>query len=53
MSNTKTNEKTIAQLVENIYEDNFSHIDFMDNMGGDCDCQIHSTLETILEYWSK
>ena len=53
MSNTKTNEKTIAQLVEDIYEDHFSHIDFMDNMGGDCDCQIHSTLNTILEYWSK
>jgi uncharacterized Fe-S center protein len=50
---TKTNEKTIAQLVEHIYEDNFSHIDFMDNMGGDCDCAIHSTLETILQYWSK
>jgi hypothetical protein len=50
---TKTNEKTIAQLVEDIYEDHYSHIDFMDNMGGDCDCQIHSTLNTILEYWSK
>jgi uncharacterized Fe-S center protein len=48
---TKTNEKTIARLVEDIYEDNFSHLDFMDNMGGDCDCQIHSTLNTILRYW--
>jgi len=53
MTQTQTNEKTIAQLVEDIYEDHFSHIDFMDNMGGDCDCQIHSTLNTILEYWSK
>jgi len=54
MTQTKTNEKTIAQLVEDIYEDHYSHIDFMDNMnGGDCDCQIHSTLNTILEYWSK
>jgi uncharacterized Fe-S center protein len=53
MTQTTTNQKTIAQLVEDIYEDNFSHIDFMDNMGGDCDCQIHSTLNTILEYWSK
>ena len=32
MLDTKTNEKTIAQLVEEIYEDNFSHIDFMDKM---------------------
>jgi hypothetical protein len=23
----------------------------MDNMGGDCDCVIHTTLQTILEYW--
>ena len=54
MSNTKTNEKTIAQLVEQIYEDNFSHIDFMDNMGGeDCDCHIHNTLNTILKYWGE
>lgn len=52
MLNTKTNEKTIAQLVEDIYEDNFSHLDFMDNMAsGDCDCCIHMTLNTILEYW--
>ena len=29
---TTINEKTIAQLVEQIYEENFSHIDFMDNM---------------------
>ena len=48
---TKTNEKTIAQLVETIYEDHYSHIEFMDNMGGDCDCQIHSTLNTIIRYW--
>ena len=51
---TTTNEKTIAQLVEDIYEDNFSHIDFMDNMGGDpCDCHICNTLETILKYWGE
>jgi hypothetical protein len=51
---TTTNEKTIAQLVEDIYEDNFSHIDFMDNMGGeDCDCHIHNTLNTILKYWGE
>ena len=50
---TTTNEKTIAQLVEHIYEDHFSHVDFIDNMGGDCDCAIHNTLDTILEYWSK
>jgi len=51
----KTVEKlkalTVGQLVDEIYNDNFSHLDFMDNMGGDCDCVVHTTLETILEYW--
>ena len=52
----KTVEKlkalTVGQLVDEIYNDNFSHLDFMDNMGGeDCDCRIHTTLNTILEYW--
>ena len=43
---------TIDELVTTIYEDNYSHIDFMDNMGGeDCDCHIHTTLNTILKYW--
>jgi len=45
---------TISELVEAIYEDNFSHIDFMDNMGGDpCDCHICNTLETIIKYWGE
>jgi uncharacterized Fe-S center protein len=47
---TKTNLETIEQLINQIYEDNFSHIDFMDNMGGDCDCLIHSTLYLICDY---
>lgn len=41
---------TAEQLLEKIYEDNFSHVDFMDNMGGDCDCAIHTTLNTIARY---
>jgi hypothetical protein len=51
----KTVEKlramTVGNLVDEIYNDNYSHLEFMDNMGGDCDCVIHTTLETILEYW--
>jgi hypothetical protein len=44
--------RTIDELVNEIYEDNFSHIDFMENMGGDdCDCHIHTTLNTIVKYW--
>jgi hypothetical protein len=43
---------TINELVQTIYDNNFSHLDFMDNMGGeDCDCNIHTTLNTILQYW--
>jgi hypothetical protein len=41
----------VGDLVDKIYNDNESHIDFMDNMGGDCDCVIHITLNTIVEYW--
>ena len=43
--------RTIDELVNEIYEDNFSHIDFMENMGGDCACNIHSSLELITKYW--
>jgi hypothetical protein len=42
---------TINELIQTIYDENFSHLDFMDNMAsGDCDCRIHMTLNTILEY---
>ena len=50
---TLTKPYSIDDLVTIIYEDNFSHLDFMDNMGGDCDCNIHTTLNTILEYWGE
>ena len=42
---------TVGNLVDEIYNDNYSHLEFMDKMGGDCDCVIHTTLQTILEYW--
>jgi hypothetical protein len=41
---------TLEQLINEIHEDNFSHLDFIDNMGGDCDCHIHTTLNTIVKY---
>jgi hypothetical protein len=44
----------IHELVQEIYEDNFSHFEFMENMnGGDCDCNLHQTMETILKYWGE
>jgi hypothetical protein len=45
---------TISELVDEIYEDNFSHFEFMENMnGGDCDCNLHMTMNTIVKYWGE
>ena len=42
--------ETIEQLISEIYEDNYSHLEFDEAMGGDCDCHIHTTLNTIVKY---
>ena len=44
---------TLEQLINEIYEDNYSHLDFIDNMGGECECAIHTTLNTIVKYRDK
>jgi hypothetical protein len=45
---------TIDELVTEIYEDNLSHFEFMENMnGGDCDCNLHMTMDTIVKYWGE
>ena len=45
---------TIDELVTAIYEDNLGHFEFMENMkGGDCDCSLHVTMQTILHYWDE
>ena len=42
---------TIDQLINEIYESNYSHLEFEENMGGEaCDCHIHTTLNTIALY---
>ena len=42
---------TVDELIVQIYEDNFSHFDFMENMnGGDCDCELHITMKNIMVY---
>jgi hypothetical protein len=53
MTQTTFKPYTISELVDEIYNDNYSHLEFMDNMGGDCDCVIHTTMQTILEYWGE
>lgn len=46
-----TYPKTVNDLINEIYEDNYSHLEFEANMGGeDCDCHIHTTLNTIAKY---
>jgi hypothetical protein len=45
---------TISELVNDIYEDNLSHFEFMENMnGGDCDCNLHIAMNTIVFYWGE
>lgn len=42
---------TVEHLLSDIYEEHWSHIDFIDNMnGGDCDCLIHATIGMICSY---
>jgi hypothetical protein len=51
MTQTKYKPYTIDELLTAIYEDNYSHIEFMENMnGGDCDCTVHNTLNMIVAY---
>jgi hypothetical protein len=45
--------QTVQELVDCIYDENLNHFEFNENMGGeDCDCNLHTTLETIVKYWS-
>ena len=44
----------VQDLIERIYEENSSHFDYEDSMGGDdCDCYLHTTIKTIVSYWEK
>ena len=45
-----TKTEMFNEVINTIYEDNFGHVDFMDNMGGDCDCMIHNVLNYLHEY---
>jgi len=44
-------EYTVDGLIMDLYEDNYSHFDFIFNMnGGDCDCMLHSTMNILKSY---
>ena len=44
---------TIEELMQEMFEDNFSHLELMDSMGVDCDCRIHITMNTVMKYWGE
>jgi len=51
---TKYKPYTIDELVTLIYEENLGHFEYMENMnGGDCDCNLHQTMKTIVDYWGE
>jgi hypothetical protein len=35
----------VKERLLELYEENYSHIDFIENMGGECDCAIHKEIE--------
>jgi len=44
--------RTIDELVNEMCIDNEAHLEYMENMNAwDCDCNIHTTLNTIVKYW--
>lgn len=45
--------KAVKEVISQLYEDNYSHFDFMDNMGGDCDCNLHQTMGVLFGYIQK
>jgi hypothetical protein len=48
------NLKTVQELVTNIYLDNDIHFDFVEDIsGGDCDCNLHNVMNTIMNYWGE
>ena len=47
----KGGSMTVDELMRKVYDEHFSHFDFMDNMnGGDCDCKLHNAMDLMYEY---
>jgi hypothetical protein len=45
---TKYKPYTVDELVTMIYEDNLEHFD---SAADDCDCYLHITIKTVVDYW--
>ena len=44
---------TVSELLSDIYEQHWQHLDFIDEMnGGDCDCNVHIAMNLIHNYWA-
>jgi hypothetical protein len=42
---------TAQELIDYMYDENLSHFEFDENMGGeDCDCHLHNTIKTMVRY---
>jgi hypothetical protein len=44
---------TVDKLINKIYEDNYSHLELIWNMGGECNCAIHKILNGVIKYRDK
>ena len=43
----------VSELIHAIYEDNYSHLEFIEAMnGGECDCNTHRIIAEIEKYWN-
>lgn len=40
-------DREVQDKINRLYEANFSHFDFMDNMGGDCECALHKEITEL------
>ena len=43
----------VSELLEEIYQDNYSHLEHIWNMGGECDCVTHQMIRVITNYWES
>ena len=51
MLKEKLDAKSVQELVNAIYEENANHLDFIEDIaGGECSCDIHTTLNTIFKF---
>jgi hypothetical protein len=55
MTQTTYKPYTIDELLTLIYEENLQHFEdtYEDSDKDNCDCHIHTTVKTIVQYWGE